>query len=213
VCLRGRRKYGRIPKATCAARSAMSRLDRFCGERREYGLVLRRRMSSFHSDSSAPALRDLAWLPGEVHLLKLESYGFVHPANFGRRAGAHCQRHLDRCRCTPSTPARAHTYSAARWRVAPERDFTIGRWRSTICSSTRHISPITSLNQALSADPGDSEATRSQDRLRHRGVERAAPNAQWGSLRRSIRRAYNDVSIVSKAGARRVHGKSRLVRI
>ncbi len=204
-------KYGRIPKGDmCCTLSHVRVWTAFVASGAEYGLVLEDDVE-LHSDSSA-LLGDLAWLPGEVHLLKLESYGSstqrilvgapVRIASGTSIAPLHSKH----------TGAGAYilSRSLAAWLL---KEITIWPMAVDHMLFNPHISPITSLIRPYQLIPAiakqrdlkiDSDIEEWREPLR---------TLNWGSLRRSIRRAYNDVSIVPRQALDVFMGKSRLVRI
>jgi len=204
-------KYGPVSKGDkCCTLSHMRSWDDFVGSGAQHALVLEDDVE-LHKDA-AVLLGDLTWLPEDVQLLKVESFGSslqrilvgkpVRVASGTSIAPLHSKH----------TGAGAYIISRglAIWLLSEVRVWPMSVDHMLF---NPHISPITDFVRPYQLIPA---IAKQRDLKKNSDIEEWREpfrNFSWSTVRRSIRRAYNDVSIVPRQAFDIFTGRSRLVNI
>lgn len=204
-------KYGVVPKGDrCCTLSHVLCWQTFVASGAKHALVLEDDVV-LHADSAA-LLSDLSWLPSEVQLLKIESYG---PASQRILVGKPTRVASG----TSIAPLHSkHTGSGAYIITSALAQWLLNEvhvWPMSIDQMlfNPHISPITDIIQPFQLIPA---LAKQVDLKESSDIEEwRAPLRRpgWASVKRSIRRSYNDISIVPRQMLDVFIGRSRLIRI
>jgi glycosyl transferase family 25 len=204
-------KYGPVSKGDmCCTLSHVRSWQSFVGSGAQHGLVLEDDVE-LHEDAAA-FLNDLSWLPDEVDLLKIESFG------------SHNQRILvgEPMRVASGTSiAPLHskhtgaggyilTRGLAAWLL---KEVTVWPMAVDHMLFNPHISPITAEIHPFQLIPA---IAKQLDLKQNSDIEEwrePLRSLSWASLKRSLRRAYNDLSIVPRQALDIFLGRSRMVKI
>ena len=204
-------KYGVIAKGDCCCTLSHIRCwQTIAKSSASHALVLEDDVV-LHPDAG-PLLSDLSWLPQDVQLLKIESYG---PASQRILVGK--QRRV----ATGTSIAPLHskhtgsgayivTRTLAKWLLEEVRV-----WPMSIDQMlfNPHISPITEIIKPFQLIPA---VAKQVDLKESSDIEEwRAPLRQPGlaSLKRSLRRAHNDLSILPRQAFAVFVGRSHLIKI
>lgn len=204
-------KYGVVAKGDrCCTLSHISCWRTFLKSRASHALVLEDDVV-LHSDAAA-LLSDLSWLPGDVHLLKIESYG---PASQRILVGA--QKRV--ATGTSIAPLHSkHTGSGAYIMTRTLAEWLLKEVRGWPMSIDQmlfnpHISPITEIIRPFQLIPAIAKQVDLKESSDIEEWREPLRQSGWPTLKRSIRRAYNDVSIVPRQLLDVFMGRSHLINI
>lgn len=204
-------KYGVVAKGDrCCTLSHISCWRTFLKSRASHALVLEDDVV-LHSDAAA-LLSDLSWLPGDVHLLKIESYG---PASQRILVGA--QKRV--ATGTSIAPLHSkHTGSGAYIMTRALAEWLLREVRGWPMSIDQmlfnpHISPITEIIRPFQLIPAIAKQVDLKESSDIEEWREPLRQSGWPTLKRSIRRAYNDVSIVPRQLLDVFMGRSHLINI
>ena len=204
-------KYGVVAKGDrCCTLSHIRCWEIFLENSAEHALVLEDDVV-LHPDA-AGLLSDLAWLPKDIDLLKIESYG---PASqrilVGRQTRVATGTSIAPLHSKHTgSGAYIMTRALAAWLLKEVRV-----WPMSIDQMlfNPHISPITANIRPYQLIPA---IAKQLDLKESSDIEEwRAPLRQpgWPSLKRSLRRAYNDLSIVPRQMFDVFTGRSQLIKI